>query len=746
MTLEEKASMCSGLDFFSIKGIENLGIPSLMLCDGPHGLRKQDKKSDFMGLNASIKATCFPPEATLACSFDRELVEKVGAALGEECLAEDISILLGPAVNIKRSPLCGRNFEYFSEDPYLTSEMAIAYINGVQSKGVGTSLKHFAANNQEDLRLSVDVQADERTLREIYFPGFEWAIKKAHPWTVMCAYNKLNGVYCSENTYLLNDILRDEWDFDGFVMSDWGAVAHRVEGIIAGLDLEMPPSGEINDKKIIDAVKQGKLDISDLDKAVERILNIIIKAADTKKKQIPFDQMKHHGIAKEAALESMVLLKNEDGILPLDKNCKLAIIGVMAKIPRYQGAGSSHVNPILLENPYGEITKKALNVTYSDGYQRNSDNVDEDLIDEAKKAAANSDIAIVFAGLIEEYESEGYDRLHIKMPENHNRLIEAVSSVQSNTIVVLCNGAPVEMPWLGKVKGLLEAYLGGEASGSAIADILFGDANPCGKLAETFPMKLSHNPSYLNFPGTEGKVEYKEGLFVGYRYYDTKDITPLFPFGFGLSYTSFEYNKIRVNKSKITDKETVQVSVMIKNLGNRAGKEIVQLYISKSDSKVTRPAKELKGFTKVYLEPGDEKVVTFTLDKRSFAYYNLNIKDWHVESGQYQIMIASSSKDIHLTESILMESTVKLPKIYTRYTTMGELMDDADQVQITQELINYLYNKGALLDNLKDNPKMVSGMVKGLALCSLYSFSNGSFTEEKLQDVLEQLNSKIKNI
>ncbi len=746
MTLEEKAALCSGLDFFSIKGLPKMGLPPLMICDGPHGLRKPANPSDSRGLNASIKATCFPTEATLACSFDRDLVEKVGAALGEECQAEDISILLGPAVNIKRSPVCGRNFEYFSEDPYLTSEMAIGYIHGVQSQGVGTSIKHFAANNQEDLRLSVDVQVDERTLREIYLPGFEGAIRKARPWTVMCAYNKLNGVYCSENAYLLNELLRGEWGFEGFVMSDWGAVAHRVEGILAGLDLEMPPCGLINDEKIIDAVHQGKLDITELDEVVGRILTVLLKAVELKRRPTPYDRMKHHAIAKEAALDSMVLLKNEDGILPLEKNCKLAILGSMAKIPRYQGAGSSHVNPMHLEDPFGAIARKASSIIYSDGYLRNSDRVDENLMEDAKNAATQSDVAIVFAGLIEEYESEGYDRLHIQLPENHNRLIEAVSAVQPNTIVVLCNGAPVAMPWLGKVKGLLEAYLGGEALGGAIADILFGDANPCGKLAETFPMKLSHNPSYLNFPGTEGKVEYKEGLFVGYRYYDAKQIGPLFPFGFGLSYSRFAYTHMTVGKSTITDTETVQVTVQVKNLGPMAGKEIVQLYIHKPDSKVIRPVKELKGFKKVYLEPGEQKTVTFSLDKRSFAYYHSNIKDWYVESGLYHILAASASTEVQLIGSIIVTSTRKLRKTYTRYTTIGELMEDPDQTEITRDLIRCLQQKGALLDNLKDNPKMGSGMVKGLALCSLYSFSNGGFTEEKLQRVLERLNSTLNEI
>ena len=740
MTLEEKAAFCSGADHFSMEECKRLGIPSLLLSDGPHGIRKQDTKSE-VGLNSSLKATCFPPEVTLACSFDRDLVKKVGSALGAECRSEDISILLGPAVNIKRSPACGRNFEYFSEDPFLTSELAIGYIQGVQSQGVGTSIKHFAANNQEDFRLSIDVQVDERTLREIYLVGFEKAIKEAHPWTVMCAYNKINGVYCSENPYLLTDILRKEWGFDGFVVSDWGAVAHRVEGILAGLDLEMPPSGTINDKKIINSINEGNLTIADLDIVIERLLKVIFKAVDAKEKEYSENTGDHHLIAKEAAEESMILLKNEDEILPLRKDSKLAIIGAMAKIPRYQGAGSSHVNPVLLDSPFNMIIEKNSNVEYADGYSRYDDVIDQKLLDEAISVASNSDVAVIFAGLIEDYESEGYDKTHLRMPESHNRLIEMVAAVQPNIVVVLANGAPVEMPWINNVKGLLEGYLGGEALGGAIADLLFGDANPCGKLAETFPVKYSHNPSYINFPGMDGVVEYNEGLFVGYRYYDKKDITPLFPFGFGLSYTKFEYSDLKISKSSISDNEEVNVSVKIKNVGNREGKEIVQLYIGKSESNIIRADKELKDFTKVHLHPGQQKTISFTLNKRSFAYFNKKLMDWYVESGVYQVQIASSSKDIRLVDNIHVESSIKVKTVYTRYSTMGELMDDPDQKEITQELINYLSNKGAMLDYLKDNPKMALGMLKGIALCNLYASSNGSFDDEKLQNILFRLNS-----
>ncbi|NLP31347.1 MAG: glycosyl hydrolase, partial [Clostridiales bacterium] len=537
MTLEEKAGLCSGLDFWHLKGVERLGIPPIMVTDGPHGLRKQEQNADHVGINVSVPATCFPTAAGLASSWNRELVEKVGAALGEECQAEGVSVLIGPGANIKRSPLCGRNFEYFSEDPYLSSEMAASHIKGVQSQGVGTSLKHFAANNQEHRRMSVDAIVDERTLREIYLSSFEGAVKKGKPWTVMCSYNKVNGEYASEDEFLLTDILRDEWGFEGFVVSDWGAVNERVKGLEAGLDLEMPSSFGVGDSKIVEAVRNGILPEEILDKAVERVLNIIFKAVDNKKENATYDKEAHHQLAREVAKECMVLLKNEDKILPLKKQGTIAIIGEFAKRPRYQGGGSSHVNPTKLDDIYEQIKKSAgdnVNVIYAQGYSLEKDEVDEGLLKEAKQAAVQADVAVIFAGLPEHYESEGYDRQHMRMPESHCTLIEAVAQVQSNVVVVLSNGSPVEMPWLDKAKGVLEAYLAGQTMGGAIADLLFGDANPSGKLAETFPKELSHNPSYLNFPGEGDKVEYREGIFVGYRYYDKKNLEPLFPFGYGL--------------------------------------------------------------------------------------------------------------------------------------------------------------------------------------------------------------------
>ena len=647
MTLEEKAGLCSGLDFWHLKGVERLGIPPIMVTDGPHGLRKQEQNADHVGINVSVPATCFPTAAGLASSWNRELVEKVGAALGEECQAEGVSVLLGPGANIKRSPLCGRNFEYFSEDPYLSSEMAASHIKGVQSQGVGTSLKHFAANNQEHRRMSVDAIVDERTLREIYLSSFEGAVKKGKPWTVMCSYNKVNGEYASEDEFLLTDILRDEWGFEGFVVSDWGAVNERVKGLEAGLDLEMPSSFGVGDSKIVEAVRNGILPEEILDKAVERVLNIIFKAVDNKKENATYDKEAHHQLAREVAKECMVLLKNEDKILPLKKQGTIAIIGEFAKRPRYQGGGSSHVNPTKLDDIYEQIKKSAgdnVNVIYAQGYSLEKDEVDEGLLKEAKHAAVQADVAVIFAGLPEHYESEGYDRQHMRMPESHCTLIEAVAQVQSNVVVVLSNGSPVEMPWLDKAKGVLEANLAGQTMGGAIADLLFGDANPSGKLSETFPKELSHNPSYLNFPGEGDKVEYREGIFVGYRYYDKKNLEPLFPFGYGLSYTTFEYSNLNISKNEILDTETVTVSVKVKNIGEITGKEVVQLYIRDIESSVIRPEKELKGFEKIELKPGEEKTVVFELDKRAFAYYNVDIGDWHVETGEFEILIGKSSR------------------------------------------------------------------------------------------------------
>ncbi|TXK83982.1 glycoside hydrolase family 3 C-terminal domain-containing protein [Paenibacillus sp. N3.4] len=743
MTLEEKASLCSGLDFWRTKGIERLGIPSVLITDGPHGLRKQKGASDHLGLMDSVPATCFPSAAGMASSWDRELMRKVGVALGEECQAEEVAVLLGPGVNIKRSPLCGRNFEYFSEDPYLSSEMAASHIIGVQSQGVGTSLKHFAVNNQEHRRMTTDALVDERTLREIYLASFEGAVKQGKPWTVMSAYNQVNGEFCSENSKLLIDILKEEWGHAGFVVSDWGAVNDRVDGLAAGLELEMPSTNGTSDLKIVEAVRSGKLAEEVLNRAVERLLTVIFKAVDQRKEGATYDQEAHHQLAREVARESMVLLKNEDDLLPLAKSGNIVLIGALAKTPRYQGSGSSRINPTKLEDIHEELcvsAGSAANVVFAQGYDLGSDEVDEGLLSEAVQAALQADVAIIVAGLPDRYESEGYDRTHLRIPANQISLIEAIAAVQSKVVVVLSNGAAVEMPWLGSVKSVLEAYLGGQALGGAIADLLFGNANPCGKLAETFPQKLEHNPSYLFFPGEGDRVEYKEGIFVGYRYYDAVDRAPLFPFGHGLSYTSFSYSNLTVDKKEIVDVDTVQVSVSVTNTGHRAGKEIVQLYVRDLLSTVVRPQKELKGFIKVELQPGETKVVTFELAKRAFAYYNIDLKDWHVETGEFEILIGQSSADITLRETIRVESTVNIKRTYTRNSTLGDIMEDPKGAAIVHELVKNS-PLGAVASVNKETSEMMEAMIKSLPLRGLIAFSGGAMTDEMLEGLLGLVNS-----
>lgn len=737
MTLEEKAEICSGQDFWNTLSIERFGIPSIMMTDGPHGLRKQEGDADHLGLNKSVPATCFPSGSGLASSWNRELAEKMGAMIGLEAAAANISIVLGPGVNIKRSPLCGRNFEYLSEDPYLSGTLAASYIQGVQSQGIGTSIKHYAVNNQEYKRMSVDALVDERTLREIYLASFEYAVKKGQPWTVMAAYNKVNGDFCSENTRLLTDILREEWGFAGAVISDWGAVNERDQGVAAGMDLEMPYSNGVGSKKIIEAVQSGRLSEDTLDQTVDRILSLVFKAIESRKENITVDPEVQHLKAREIAGECMVLLKNEGGILPIRTKDSVAIIGAFAQKARYQGGGSSHILPTKLDNIYEEMLKTAgadARILYAAGYSLDADMIDEELIQEAVEAARKSQVAIIFAGLPERYESEGFDRKHLQLPDSHRILIEAVAAEQENVIVVLSNGGPIEMPWLNKVKAVLEAYLGGQASGGALADILYGLVSPSGKLAETFPKKLIHNPSYLNFPGDGETVEYKEGIFVGYRHYDTRDVEPLFPFGFGLSYTQFEYSDLQVSHKKIQDTGSVSVTAKIKNTGNMAGKEIVQLYVHDVESTVPRPSKELKGYTKVSLQPGEETIVQFELDKRAFAYYDAKHQNWLVETGEFEILIGRSSRNIELTETVEVESSIVLSKAITRHSTFGELLQHPLGAGIMGAMGQYDKTDTTLGEGMQE-------LILGTTLHSAAMMSNGQFTEETLQSILAAVNS-----
>ena len=589
MTLEEKAGMCSGADFWHTKAVERLGVPAVMVSDGPHGLRKQSDEADHLGINNSIKAVCFPAGCGTAASFNRELITMMGETIGNECQAEGVSVILGPAVNIKRSPLCGRNFEYYSEDPYLATEMAGALIKGVQSKNVGTSIKHFLANNQETRRMSSSSEVDERTLREIYLAAFEGAIREQKPWTVMCSYNKINGIYAAENREYLTKVLREEWGFDGYVVSDWGATNARVEDLAAGMDLEMPSSNGINDKLIVEAVKNGTLSEDVVDLACERILNIGYRFVENRDQNAVFDLDKDHETVRRIAEETIVLLKN-DGILPLKEEDEIAFIGKYAKKPRYQGGGSSHINSHKVTSAW-DVVEQLGNISYAQGFHDDKDEIEEALLQEAVEGASKAKVAVIFAGLPDAFESEGFDRSHMRIPNCQNELIARVVKVQPNTVVVLHNGSPVEMPWAKDVKGIIEAYLGGQAVGAACADILFGKVNPSAKLPETFPLKLEDNPSYLYYFGEKDKVEYKEGIFVGYRYYDTKKMDVLFPFGHGLSYTTFAYSNLRVNKSTITDQDNVTVSIDVTNTGNRVGKEVVQLYVRDVNSTVIRPEK-----------------------------------------------------------------------------------------------------------------------------------------------------------
>lgn len=686
LTLEEKAGLCSGGDFWHTKAVERLGIPAAMVSDGPHGLRKQDDKADHLGVNDSIKAVCFPAASATAASFDREMLTRMGEAIGDSCQHEKLSVVLGPAVNIKRSPLCGRNFEYFSEDPYLAGKLSAAFIHGVQSRNVGTSIKHFAANSQEHRRMSSSAEVDERTLREIYLPAFETAVKEEQPWTVMCSYNRINGVYASENPWLLTEVLRNEWGFEGYVMSDWGAVSDRVAGVAAGLDLEMPSSGGVNDRKIVEAVRAGRLDEKLVDQAVERILNIVFRYTENAKPDTPWDMEAQHLLAAEIAADCMVLLKNEDALLPLNKADEIAFIGEFAEKPRYQGGGSSHINSFKVTSALEAA--KGLKITYARGYSAAADTATDEQIADAVAAAKAAKAAVVFAGLPDVYESEGYDRTHMRLPDCQNRLIEAVAEANPNTVVVLHNGSPVEMPWIGKVKAVLEAYLGGQAVGLAEVRVLFGDVNPSGHLPETFPVKLADNPSYLFYGGEGNVAEYREGIFVGYRYYDKKEAEVLFPFGHGLSYTTFAYSDLRLSASEITDQDTLTAFVKVKNTGKCAGKAVVQLYVGDIESSVFRPVRELKGFEKVSLEPGEEKEVRFTLDKRSFAYWNMQIHDWHVESGAFAIEIGRSSRDIALRAEVNVQSTVELPKHYDKDSILMDILADPRAAAVLKPLLD----------------------------------------------------------
>lgn len=651
MSLRDKVALCSGEDFFATKAFEKYGIPSIRMADGPHGLRKQVESADHLGLNKSVPATCFPTASLIACSWDRDLLYEMGAAIAEEALQEGVSIVLGPGVNIKRNPLCGRNFEYFSEDPYLAGEMAAGWIEGLQSRGVGASLKHFAANNQENDRMSSDSLVDERTLREIYLPAFEKAIKQARPATVMCAYNKLNGTYCSDNLELLRDILRKEWGYQGIVVTDWGAANDRVKGFAASLDLEMPGSRGCFDEEVIAAIRNGSLPEERLNESVGRLLDLIFTAAENCQVGYRYDADAHHRLAKKIAVNSTVLLKNEDQILPIPQGKTIALIGTLAKEPRYQGAGSSHINPTRLSNAIEGFETIGYATTYFPGYPLNG-SLDVTLIEEAASGAKNADVAVIFAGLPEAYESEGFDRESLAMPESHNALIARVAKANPNTVVALVGGAPVEMPWLPKVKAVLNLYLAGQAGGLAAAELLAGIANPSGKLAESYPFCYDDVPSAGCYEVGGKQAQYREGLYVGYRYFDTARQDVLFPFGHGLSYTNFTYQNLAVSHAELDVPYKMDLSLEVTNTGPVEGAEVVQVYVRSVQPVVFRPEKELKAFAKVLLKPEETRQVTFSLDARAFAIYDPVQCDWVVPDGMYQILAGASSRDIRLQAEV----------------------------------------------------------------------------------------------
>lgn len=740
LTLEQKARLCVGMNFWMTQNFPEKGIPSLFMSDGPHGLRKQDlNASDHLGLNDSEPSVCYPTGSLAACSWDRDLIREMGNHLGQEASQLDVDILLGPAMNIKRSPLCGRNFEYYSEDPFLTGQLAAAFIQGVQSNGVSACPKHFVANNQETRRKAVDTLIDERTLREIYLAGFEIAIKEGPSWSLMSSYNKVNGTYPAEHTHLITEILRGEWGFAGALITDWGAMDQIAASIHAGLTLQMPGDDGTSARKLVRAVEKGEISEAELDQAVTALLYVIEKTRGRKKGEKHGEQ--YHEVAYQVASQSMILLKNESGILPLNPQKKIAVIGEMAKQPRFQGSGSSHVNVFRLVDAYSQIEKICPQLCYAPGYS--DETTTPEMIAEAARIAKNCDQVVLFAGLPSSYEAESYDRQDMKMPQAHNDLIAAVAQANPEVVVVLSNGSPVEIPWLGQAKGLLEAYLGGEASGAAIADILFGRVNPSGKLAETFPVKLEDNPSYLNFPGEGDRVEYREGIFVGYRYYEKKKMRPAFAFGHGLSYTTYAYSDLKLEKSSLTDQEQLKVSFKVKNTGQKAGKEIIQLYVKNSDYQINRAVKELKEFAKISLAPGEEKEVAFVLGKRAFAYYDVSLQDWHVNSGDYEICIGAASDDIRLTAPVHVQSTQKIKLHITRNTLLLDILADPHLEEAF--LPFYTQIKPYLPFNLNQKDlktdKMARSMVNNMTLNSLASYVGRFLSDEELEKIIQILNN-----
>lgn len=732
MTLEEKASLISGLYFWTTKPIDRLNVPAVTMTDGPHGLRKEYGADEGKGgvniMKGSVPATCFPTAVTLASSWDVDLIKEVGVAIAEEAKNQKVSTVLGPGINIKRSPLCGRNFEYFSEDPFLTAELAKNYIDGVQSESVGTSLKHYACNNEEYNRMSIDSVIDERAMREIYLYGFEQAVKNSQPQQIMASYNRLDGTYVSENKRLLTDILREEWGFKGLVVSDWGAVNDRVEGVKAGLDLQMPGTKGVHDRIVVKAVKDGSLSESDLDKVVSRVLRYINECLDKKQENYDCDYEAHHELARKVGTKSAVLLKNDDEILPVKSTEKIALIGELAETSRYQGSGSSRINCRKLVNVRDAFEKNGANYEYAKGYTLKGDGRNKKLLRQAVEVAKNKDKVVLVIGLTDVYESEGFDRSHLSIPAGHIELLNAVAEVNKNVVVVLEGGAPVEMPWRNKAKAILNTYLLGEAVGESTYDLVYGKVNPSGKLAETFPERLDDCLVSKYFPEGPKTVEYRESIFVGYRYFDAANKKPLYPFGYGLSYTTFAYSDLSVSDSFVKGNE-LNVELNVTNTGKYDGEEIVQLYVRHKNSPVFKADKELKAFAKVSLNKGETKKVSLVLNDGSFAYYNVNAKDWSVISGEYEILVGSSSRDLHLSATVQVKGDdLPLPDMtnldaYFDIGAISEIPDEQFRKLFGRDLPdNTPYKKGNIHVNTTIGETTVTGLGRFIMrVCKLVS-------------------------
>lgn len=682
LTLEEKAALTSGTNPWSLGNVAAKGLPNYTITDGPHGLRKA-QNTELMDVEENVPATCFPPAAGMACSWNPELVERVGEAMGEECIQEQVAVILGPGVNIKRNPLGGRCFEYWSEDPYLAGHTAVGIVKGVQSKGVGTSLKHFAANNQETDRLRISATISPRAMREIYLPAFEYIVKTAQPWTVMCSYNKINGVFSSQNRWLLTDVLRGEWGFKGIVMSDWGAVSDRVAALNAGLNLEMPPSN--TDDQIVAAAKDGRIPAAQLDEMAQGMVDLVAKARPAMSRDgYRYDVDAHNEVARQAAVESMVLLKNEDATLPVAKGAKIAVIGEFARTSRYQGAGSSLINPTKLTSFLDAIEERGVAADFAPGFTLDDAAQDPALTEQAVTAAQQADVVLLFLGLPAAYESEGFDRTTLDIPAKQVEVLEAVAAANPNVAVVLSNGSVVSLPWQGRAKAILETWLLGQAGGAALADVIFGDETPSGKLAQTIIDDVNDDPSAMNWPGEEGHVDYGEGVFVGYRYYDTFRKQVTYPFGYGLSYATFDVHDATVAK---TGPRTAEVTVTVTNTSDVAGAETVQVYVAPPKAKVARPVHELKGFAKVALEPGESKNVTIALDNRAFAYWSERFDDWHVEGGTYTVEVGVSSRDIVSRIDVEIDDDGKIMNL-DEWSTFGEWLDDPIGAPILQHVLD----------------------------------------------------------